>query len=520
MKRIIGILFLMLVCLQVQAQSNISHSRDAERDRFENLNGNKGILLLSKYNNLRIRATNAKVSIIKDGKQNVDGFYEYIVIVGVEDTPNPHIEVHQMGSAYTTDFVASLKQTDYLNAYRIEVVPNPIQIDKEERTGAHMNALEAELEFRTTIQDLQIDCNSNLNAVVTRKNVDDQLIISVVFPIKVVKEAEKVLKDIHKKLEISANDFSEMSKEEIDQQIMYEKELDKKKTEAETYFQLLSDIRIYADSTNILSVNISDMGPREKRYYVVMPLVVIKKEYATESSAFMSEGRELYGMRKYKEARTAFQSALEAKDMEPDMRPNILESIAFCDSCIQYEKMAALAIQEISNMKKQGNATQQRVAKYANIAINRYQKIYQEYNTDEIYNRRIEKLEGLIADMPLKIKFTIVEWKTLSEGGYIPDVEIWAYYGTPSVSSSTFSSDRKFERMMKNEAFNYKQIGLSNQQGIAETELDRKNLPEGIIFRPDKESNIKINYMSLSDLIRQASGTYMEKQFRLKMYTK
>ena len=179
-----------------------------------------------------------------------------------------------------------------------------------------------------------------------------------------------------------------------------------------------------------------------------------------------------------------------------------------------------MAIQEIANMKKQGNATQQKVAEYANIAINRYQKIYQEYNTDEIYNRRIEKLEGLISDMPLKIKFTIVEWRTLSEGDYIPDVEIWAYYGTPSISSSTFSSDRRFERMKKNESFNYKQIGVSNQQGIAETELDRTNLPEGIIFRPNKKSNIKINYMSLADLIRQASGTYMEKQFRLKMYTK
>lgn len=520
MKRIINILILMLVCLQIQAQSNISHSRDAEQDRFENLNGDKGVLLLSKYNNLRIHVTNAKFSIRKDGKLNTDGFYEYIVTINAEDTPNPHIEVYQLGSAYTTNFVASLKQKDYLNAYRIEVVPNPIQIDKEKRTGAHMNASEAELEIRTIIHDLQVECNPNLNAVISRKNIDDQVIFSVVFPIKVIRDAEKALEDIHKKLEISANDFSEKSKDEIDKQIMYEKELDKKRTEAESYLKLLSDVRIYADSTNILSVDISDMGPREKRYYVVMPLVVIKKEYATESSAFMSEGRGLYEMRKYKEARTAFQSALEAKDMEPDMRPNILESIAFCDSCIQYEKIAALAIQEIANMKKQGNATQQKVAEYANIAINRYQKIYQEYNTDEIYNRRIEKLEGLISDMPLKIKFTIVEWRTLSEGDYIPDVEIWAYYGTPSISSSTFSSDRRFERMKKNESFNYKQIGVSNQQGIAETELDRTNLPEGIIFRPNKKSNIKINYMSLADLIRQASGTYMEKQFRLKMYTK
>ena len=118
------------------------------------------------------------------------------------------------------------------------------------------------------------------------------------------------------------------------------------------------------------------------------------------------------------------------------------------------------------------------------------------------------------------MKFTIVEWKTLNEGNYIPDVEIWIYNGTPSVSSITFSSDRKFEQMMKREPFNFKQVGISNVSGIAEIELDRNQLPEGIIFRPDKKSGVKIHYMSISDLLLQANGTYMEKQFRLKMYSK
>ena len=45
-------------------------------------------------------------------------------------------------------------------------------------------------------------------------------------------------------------------------------------------------------------------------------------------------------------------------------------------------------------------------------------------------------------------------------------------------------------------------------------------MPAGFIFRPDNDANAKIKYMSAAELLRQAQGTYMEKQFRLKMYTK
>ena len=142
------------------------------------------------------------------------------------------------------------------------------------------------------------------------------------------------------------------------------------------------------------------------------------------------------------------------------------------------------------------------------------------YNPDEFYTTRIEKMERLLTDMPLKIKFTTVEWKTLHEGNFIPNVEVWAYHGTTPISSNTFSSDRKFRNILSKEGFNYKQMGISDTKGIVEIELDRTNLPMGILFRPDKDSNIKIKYMSTAELLRQAHGTYMEKQFRLKMYTK
>ena len=522
MKYILSIWLLWWFAITVQAQTNyISHSRDVEHDCFANLGGKRGVLLLSKYKDLRIKATNARPLSIQPSEQlNIEGYYEYRVLFDENDR-EPHLEVRQINSVYATDFVVALNQKDFLYAYRIEVVLNPIRIDSLQRTGGRMNATEAEVEIRTTIPSLKVLCSPKLNATISRRiDKDNQLQFNIVIPINILKEAQNKSLSMADKLKDLENDVSEKSKEEWVAQDLQIKELQQNKQVVDRELSEISCITLYADSSNYLSIDISKLGPRDKKYYVVMPLIIKKTEYATESSAFIDEGRSLYGMRKYKEARAAYQSALDAKDVEKDMRPVILESISYCDSCLRYERLAAVAVKGIADMKRNGNATQSKVADYAGAAIDYYRNIYDNYNRDDIYLERCKKLESFVNEMPLKVKFTIVEWKTLNEGNYIPDVEIWIYNGTPSVSSITFSSDRKFEQMMKREPFNFKQVGISNVSGIAEIELDRNQLPEGIIFRPDKKSGVKIHYMSISDLLLQANGTYMEKQFRLKMYSK
>ena len=126
----------------------------------------------------------------------------------------------------------------------------------------------------------------------------------------------------------------------------------------------------------------------------------------------------------------------------------------------------------------------------------------------------------MMAEMPLKVLFTIVEWKTLHEGGKIPDVEIWTYNGEEQISSFAFSSSRKFKKLVEKQGLDYKQIGISDSQGKVEVELDRNNLPKGFVFHPKDRKDVKINYMDMKDLMRQAVGTFMEKRFRLKMFTK
>lgn len=548
MKRILSILLFVFICLQMQAQSDyISYSRYEEADRFDDLNGDKGILILSEYKDLVISIVGVNKKSYTPHVERPDGYFEYRIIIDADIT-KPKVVVSRLGSVYTTEFVVSPKR-DFFVAYRIEITSNQILFeDQTMANDVHLNATEGAIEFRTSLKNLQIVCASELKATINREVSRDDpniSIIKVIVPI----DALNVIRnnfadyqtDYEKKISLLKEEYSILDKKgsnkdnaEWDRYDKLEadlKECEQEFQEKQLFFNKLTRIELYVEGSNHLFLEtFKEMdeekenylfGPRTKKSYVVSPRYIEVTKYATESNSYLSEGSKLFEMRKYEEARTAYQSALEASDVEENMCPVIQEYISRCDSCIEYEDLAAFSIGKIVDLKKQGSATQEDIYKYAS-AAKEFLEIVYSYNPSAsgFYQEYIEKLEQLLGNIPLKIRFTIVEWKTLNEGNSISGVEVWAYYGTPLVSSATFSSDKKFERMMKKETFNYKQIGVSDSEGIVEVELDRNNLPEGLLFRPDKERNIKIEYMSLAELESQAGGTYKEKQYRLRMYTK
>lgn len=524
MKKVFLVLLVVFVSLNMQAQSEyISSSRVVDADRFENLENDGGLLLLSIHNDLVINVTNAnkKVKIENRGK-NLEGMYEYYIIVDSEDTRTPKVEVSRRGSVYKTEFVQAVK-SDFLIAYRLEEVMNPIRLDNQTRPNdARLNAEEAELEFTTTIKKLQVLVNPKLGAKLETKispSDNNITITTVVIPVSVIREAEESMNVAQKEFENHEKWLEDAKDKATDADWDKLDELEKRSEESSAFYRGLMNVEIFGEGTNQLSIDISDLGPRSKKCYAVLPLTIEKEIFRTECSVRVNEGGKLFGMRKYKEAKEAYMSALKAEGATAEIKPTIQTSISVCDSCIMYESLAAKSIKKIGELRKAGLATQEEVARYASAAIE-FMQILDMYNPSDFYHERIGKLNNMMEGMPLKVLFTIVEWKTLQEGSYIPDVEIWIYKGEEQISSSTFSSSRKFKKIVEKHGVDYTQIGISDIQGQVEIELDRKSLPKGFVFRSKERKDVKVSYIDMEDLMRQAVGTFMEKRFRLKMYAK
>lgn len=524
LKIILGFCFCCITAQSWCQNEYITISEYPKANISKTMNGDCALMLLSKHSDLAVNVVNvkSKFKVSIEGK-TPEGLYMYLVRIDGSETRTPKIEISRRGSVYKAEMTKTVNP-DYIFGFKVDEVPNPIRIDDQTTSNdARLNPKEAEVEFTTSISNLKIECDPELDAkIFAEKNKADNsiTIYRVVIPVSVLDEKRKKVEEINEQLaalDKKINDSPDEADEEDWSQLdMLEEMLEM----SISRFNTISNILIYADGTNHLSIDISELGPRSKKSYAVLPLVVEKNIFVTQCSAFMNEGARLFDKRDYKAAKVAYDNALSSKDLVVDMKWVIEENINKCDSCLMYEDLYKRAIARFTKLKKENTvATQAEVANYL-IAASEFMKKLNEFNYCDTYQSRIEALDKYISDIPLKVKFTIVEWKTLNEGDFIKDVEIWAYNGDYVVTSNTFSSDRKFKRFLNKESSNFEQLGVSDSNGIAEIDFDRKKMPKGLIFRPKDDSKTKIKYQDFSSLIKDATGTFMMKQIRLKMFTK
>jgi len=255
-------------------------------------------------------------------------------------------------------------------------------------------------------------------------------------------------------------------------------------------------------------------------YKVVLDVPNLSKIYVTQSSAMLAEGSRLYELRKYEEARQSYESALAAEDVVKDLIPTIESNIAQCDTCIEYERYVLGAFKKIRDFRKEGS--QNELVEYSTAAIE-YLQVLNRYNESDFYRSKITQLENLIDDLPLEIRFTVTKWVNNSsgfyEGGGLSNVEIWSFKGQAPPVQDKYSNDKKFSNII-GKSNEYSQLAVTDENGIADIQLNRNALPTGLFFRPlGYGDKIKIQYMDLKELLSETKGTYNKRRFRLKMFT-
>ena len=185
-----------------------------------------------------------------------------------------------------------------------------------------------------------------------------------------------------------------------------------------------------------------------------------------------------------------------------------------------YERYAMAALAELQKVRN-GGGTQEQVVQYASAAIEFMDKLNM-YNPCSFYSERIERLNKVIEDQPLSIKFTFVEWinnySGFYEGDALPDVEVWVCEGvTPDVNE--FRNDKRFNKLVASGG--YRRVGISDVRGELDLTFDRKSLPTGLIFRPVgtyEQGRIKTEYTDIREVMQKSEGDYQKRQFRTKLY--
>lgn len=524
--RFIGLILFLLVVQTVSAQSDyISCSPKKEMDREAALGDIGGILIYSKRNDLVVTVVNAAEARIEPKGVRLDGYYEYEIILDPALTPNPKVEINRRGDVNRVDFVTSIKP-NYYKAYVVEEVPKPIRMeDLSQANDAILNADSAEVEISSAIPNLQVKFSDKLNAslMAERKSTDDNIMIySVRIPIKILQAARdkmesktKAYDDLYKKLVDDAPDDATVSDKEWDHLTELQTEMET----AQADWSELTQIDVSGDKTNHLQIDISSLGPRSKLSYGVLLLKTV--EYVTECSAFIAEGGRLYGLRQYDEAKRSFTEALTAKDTPDYLIPAIKSNINQCDTCILYHKYATYSLLKMKEMKEKGKANQEDVVKYAS-AAEEFLEVLNKYNPCDFYGDRIVKLNKMIEEMPLDIKFTVTKWVNnvsgFYEAGGLANVELWGYSKTDRPLLKSYETDKRFKNLVdRSEGFEL--LGKTDENGMIILHLNRKDLPKGIFFRPvGYDKRIKIEYFYMEDILRQSKDEFNMRQFRLKMF--
>ncbi len=528
MRKIALFLALMMSTIMMAQSAYITHHAEPEKDYISDINGDYGVVILSKRSDLVISVTNvtsdSQYSVNPVGKKQ-DGLYGYEIRVNKKESKSIKVEVSKRGDVYKTNFVIAGK-ADLFQAYVIDEVQHPIRMeDQTQQTSSVLNDELAALEFTTSIPDLKIEYSEKLGAEIktTNKTGDKSIFVTTLtIPVKNiaaakqrVTDAQKAHEEWEKRMDATTNapdaDWVKLDK------------LQEEMEEAQKDFAAFVSVFVSGQGTNKLQVDadmISNLKPRQKLCYGVLLLKI--EVPVNEFSAKVAEGGRLYALRDYEGARRSFISASKLAEAPADLLPTVKSNIAYCDSCIKYERLTIAALRRINELKKNDNIAQTDILKYYGAAAD-FMRIAGKYNPCDYYTKNVKTLETFIENMPLAMKFTIVKWMvtrtSAEENGSFSNVELWAYYGAENPRLNDFASDRKFRRMVSKETNLYKQMGTSDGQGIVDIEINRKALPTGIFFRPvDKDIKTTIVYKNMMDIMAQSVGEYNKRQFRMKMY--
>lgn len=206
-----------------------------------------------------------------------------------------------------------------------------------------------------------------------------------------------------------------------------------------------------------------------------------------------------------------------------EQTPEVRKWVALCDSCQQLEQNALHYLLRLKELQQSStDVTQLQYGTVLSVALAHFE-ILNNICPNELYQNRANRLNEIIADIPMEIKFTTVEWSRdeagLLEKGVMPGVEVWACHNTAAARKADLSRG-DFEDLVKDED-GFELLGVTDGAGILELNLDRGKTPIAFFFKSPKNlGKAKVHRVLRTELLRTAVDNFNKRQFRVKIYNK
>ncbi len=522
-KTLLTLAALLCMCTAAQAQQMISCTKlSADYDQPDSDPSDYGMILLSKTQDLVVSVPNDACEIdYHCVTQRSDGYYEYLVRIRPTEKMSGAKEqrflISNRGSIYSASLLLDLKRPDVNYAYRVDNVEVPIysqSISPESKLV--LDDKLAAMTFKMVGHDINVEFSPELQATknVKKDTRANTTTLTLTIPLATIKEKRQQLATLDSQVrtlsaQLRANDNA------TEDDYLKLDELTAQLKSAGEDFQKLTTVYVWVEGSNRLPVSAADLQPRGVQAYGIL---IAESKTGAQCKDFVVNAGNSFKTRHYREAKALLTNALNSEDCDEDLKPTIRKQIAECDTCIQWDGMYKAAMKKLIELKKgTGQITQAEEANYY-IAILTWLEKLNEVNPSEYYQNGIGKFRDAISSMPLQLRFGVNRWD-MGDAGVLGGVEIYAYYGTEELPDIDQMSNKKFGNLRVKNLDKYVLLGTTDAAGQCTVELDRQNLPALVFLRyANDDERAPVVYLPINNLLAKATGSYMMKQFRTRMY--
>ena len=314
-------LCLWVIGLKAQNSSFTVSSMNIERD--ENLGGLGGLLVYSPHADIVVGVKPSICTAQIGGAVKKDGIYEYKIKVDISQVNDVTFTFSRKGSALQTELKRKLKK-DHWSSCRVEEVANPIHcVDQTGRNFFSGKDGVAIVEFSSPISDLTVKPSDNLKCTVTKQPSATDASVTII-RVNIDGEALKKAKD---EALIVAKEFSDLDSlltltdyKGTDDDWNRDEKLKEKSDQLTSLLEEMCVIQVFAPGSDVLYIDISDLGPKERRAFAVVPLHESYESLLANARKFLKEYSSHTESSYYDAARTAYDKVLEHADCPVDQR--------------------------------------------------------------------------------------------------------------------------------------------------------------------------------------------------------